>query len=885
VTARLQGDADGVRLRFDPAATAAFDWPAGFGVVHEVTLRGDAVAWRDGASWTVRSPGLAIRGEQLAVDARGGIGFPDDGTRPRMDLAVDIGDVPVSAARGFWVHHRMSKRTVDWLDAALRGGSLHDVHAVVAGDLDDWPFRAEAGRAGAGKFRVDARMRNGTLKFQPDWPAMEQVEGDIRFEADGFTIAGKGRLGGVPVTSFKAGIPRFGHAELSVDAQAAGDASSFLAMLRQSPLRKEHGELMDNLQVAGPATADFHMLLPFHRDPGARMRMQGTVDLAGATLRENRWKLAFENVRGTAAYDRGGFVAERLQVRHQGAPGVLALRAGPHVRDARQVFEGELQASVAIDDLLEKAGNLAWLKPYMDGRSPWTVAVSVPRGAGQATAPTRLQLRSSLVGTSIDLPEPVRKPIAQAMTARVDVTLPLERGEVAVELGELLSLRSRSTPRQTGVRVELGGATAPAPPPLGLVVGGKVGRLDALDWIGVVSGGRGTGSLPLRRVEVEARQLRLLGSEFAGATLLLAPAPRGTAVQVQGATIAGSLLVPEQDGATVAGRFERLHWAMPKRGAVATAKATATASTARTAASVGRPMQAAAADTDAFDPAKIPPLLFDVGDLRIGNAAMGSARFRSTPVAGGMRMDEFTSRAARQRLAASGSWIGRGAAGRTRVRVDIESAEFGALLAGLGLGGQVAGGKGSLGIDANWRGGPDALDPNTMEATLALDARDGRLLEIEPGAGRVLGLLGIAQLPRRLSLDFRDFFDKGFAFDSIKGDVRVAQGSARTDNLAIKGPAADINVRGSADLRNQRFDQTVDVLPKSGGLLTAVGAIAGGPVGAAVGAVANAVLDKPLQGLGAKRYRVTGPWNAPMVEVSARGTAVQKAAARKASDG
>ena len=126
-----------------------------------------------------------------------------------------------------------------------------------------------------------------------------------------------------------------------------------------------------------------------------------------------------------------------------------------------------------------------------------------------------------------------------------------------------------------------------------------------------------------------------------------------------------------------------------------------------------------------------------------------------------------------------------------------------------------------------------------------------------------------------MTLDFRDFFDKGFAFDSIAGDVRLAQGAARTDNLTIKGPAAEIRLRGSADLRSQRFDQTVDVLPKSGGLLTAVGAIAGGPVGAAVGAVANAVLDKPLQGLGAKTYRVTGPWSSPKVEVTARKPVVQ----------
>ena len=130
---------------------------------------------------------------------------------------------------------------------------------------------------------------------------------------------------------------------------------------------------------------------------------------------------------------------------------------------------------------------------------------------------------------------------------------------------------------------------------------------------------------------------------------------------------------------------------------------------------------------------------------------------------------------------------------------------------------------------ANWNGGPDAFDVTQLDASLHADVRDGRLPEIEPGAGRVLGLLGIGQLRRRLTLDFSDFFSKGFAFDHLQGDIRLSQGSARTDNLFIKGPAADLNLRGSVNLRSQRFDQTVEVLPRSGGLLTAVGALAAGP--------------------------------------------------------
>ncbi|MES2669200.1 MAG: AsmA-like C-terminal region-containing protein, partial [Pseudomonadota bacterium] len=201
------------------------------------------------------------------------------------------------------------------------------------------------------------------------------------------------------------------------------------------------------------------------------------------------------------------------------------------------------------------------------------------------------------------------------------------------------------------------------------------------------------------------------------------------------------------------------------------------------------------------------------------------------------------------------------------------------LLNDFGLGGRLDGGKGDARFDASWAGSPMAFQLAALDGTLTVNVKDGRLVEIEPGGtGRVLGLLSIAQLPRRLSLDFRDFFSKGFAFNKLGGTVRFSGGSARSEDFAINGPAASINIRGAANMRTQTFDQTIEVLPKTGNLLTAVGAIAGGPVGAAVGAVANAVLQKPLGQASAKNYRVTGPWKDPKVEVIERSGASARSA-------
>lgn len=891
----LVGDEAGFAMRFDPRAPFRFDWPAGFGVPHPARLDGTVAGWREGAGWRFGTGALRVRGSDFGANVRGGMWFQADGTRPWIDLAADLDTTAIPAAKGFWIHHMMAPAAVHWLDGALAGGRIEGAHAIVSGDLDDWPFRNAPGDPARGLFQVTARLADATLKFQPDWPAATHVEGDIAFVADGFHVSGKGVLAGVGIRHFDAGIERFGHAPLLVSAQGGGDASRLLALLRDSPLHREYGETLDSLSASGLASVTFGLDLPLHRDEGAA-KIDGSVALAGVRMEEKRWKLAFEDARGRAHYGSGGFAAERLAVRHDGAPARLSLRAGDETRDPRQAFEAALEGNLAADRLLQRVPELGWLQGRASGRSDWVALLTIPRGAAPARSaaarpgasrpatadqspPAHLQLRSNLAGTALDLPAPLAKPAAAVLPATIDTTLPIGEGEVRVVLGRRLALRARSA-AQTGVRVVLGSDTvADPPPPSGLVVTGRTDALDALEWVAVARGGGKTGAqsraaqsrgvrpdgdgegegLALRRMDVTAARLNLLGASFPDTRLQLSRAGDAIAVQLQGEAINGSVRVPDAEGATVAGRFDRLRWPLP-----ASADATGVAPP---------PSAAAAADGDATDPADIPPLSFDIADLRVGDAVLGETTLRTQPVGSGLRIVRLHAQAPKQAIDGSGDWLGRGAAARTHIAMTVDSNDFGKLLAGLGYGGQLAEGEGRAILDARWPGSPGDFAAPRLEGTLSLDVADGRLTELEPGAGRVLGLLGVAQLPRRLTLDFRDFFDKGFAFDRLHGQVRVSGGKASTDDLAIAGPAAQIGIRGTTDLRAQTFDQSIEVVPRAGNLLTAVGAIAGGPVGAAIGAAANAVLRKPLGQLAAKSYRVTGPWKEPKVEVVNRETA------------
>src|SRR5690606_33789714 len=236
------------------------------------------------------------------------------------------------------------------------------------------------------------------------------------------------------------------------------------------------------------------------------------------------------------------------------------------------VFEGEIRAGLDAAGLLARAPRLDWLRPYLDGRSTWTVGVAVPEG-GEAGGPAVLSLRSDLVGTALDLPPPLRKPAPVALPARVRIPLPLGEGDIDVLLGQRLSLRALAGEGEPAVHVAVGGAAA-AVPSAGLVVTGRAPEFAALEWAGLVAAGSGAGpgadagagadvadpGLALREVDLEVDRLLLAGGGFGSVRVATVPGDGGTRLQFEGEAIAGHLTLPGASRASLAGHFERLHW-------------------------------------------------------------------------------------------------------------------------------------------------------------------------------------------------------------------------------------------------------------------------------------------------------------------------------------
>ena len=867
----LLGDGAGVVFRPDPEARPVFEWPAGFGVPHPLRLHGEIAGWRDGAGWRIETPALRVEGDGYAADARGGLSFESDGTRPRLDLAADVDAAQIPVAKKFWVRHQMPAAAREWLDMALVAGTVRNGRGIVAGDLDDWPFGPKDARDRRGVFFAEGDIEDATIRFNADWPALTRLNGHVRFVNDGFQLdPSTGDLVGVPVRDVVAGMEDYAQGPVEVKAAASADAGQLLALMRQSPFQTAHTETLDALDVSGPARVAVSLAVPH----GARMRLDGSVDLDGVAMRESRFDLAFDAVRGRVGFDQSGFATRTLAAQLDGQPGTLALRAGPgHVRQPANAFEGDLDMPFEAEALLARAPDLAWLRPHIGGHAPWRVEVAVPEVQREGAPAAHLLLRSDLVGTTLRLPAPLAKPAAAPLRTTIEAPLPFGTGDVLVGFGDRLAVRARTSGPRAGIRVGMGQSRVDAAAPAsGIVVGGRTPVVDVIDWVGLM-GGDGDGDGPmLQQVDVTTADLRLAGGRLGQTRIVARRGDAATELRLDGASLAGDVRIPDAAGAPVAIALQRLHWPAPAP------KPAGPAQTAPSTPAIAAVPAATPRDDD-FDPAAVPPIQLAIDDLRYGALPLGRVDARSRRVPGGLAVEQLQLRAPDHRIDVTGHWTGRGARARTAFEADVESEDFGRLASGLGFAGSIVGGQGRVDFDASWPGAPNAFQVARLEGAMRISLRDGQLVEVEPGAGRVLGLLSVAELPRRLMLDFRDFFSKGFGFNRIAGDIRFGNGVARGENLVIDGPAAEIRIRGSADLAAKTHDQNIEVLPKTGNLLPAVGALTAGPVGAAVGAVANAVLRKPLAEMGARNYHVSGPWQDPKVEVVERREAAQQAPA------
>lgn len=865
----VRGDAEAFSLEL-PAQATTVTFPHVFRHPFVLSrLSGTLAFWPQDGNWHLGADSLAFVGAGYAGSVRGEAVLPAGGGAPWLGLYASIEHADVPAAKLFWPVNVMPPATVAWLDRALVAGTVAQAQVLVRGNLADWPFHHNEGR-----FEARAEIHGLTLDYGEEWPQAEGVEAVASFVNGGMLVqASAGQSLGVKVDSAVALIPDFGEALLDLNVRGNGSGASLLNFARRSPVASQAADTLAKLKLGGRGSFGFHLSLPLADIAGAQL--DGTAQLRDADLTAPDWQLALDDITGPLHFDLHGLQGGPLATVFHGQAAQLQLAIAGANADPDTVFQASLHGNYQVAELVQGYPSLTWLGELAQGRSPFDIGFTLAHRPGSDELAQTLSIDSPLSGTALALPAPLDKSAGDSLPLHLRMSLPTAGSDLQLELGQVLRghlrLPDDAAGRPLAGTLAFGGQMPQSLPAQGLRIRGHAARLDVAGWVQRAVAGAGGDGPALESIDVGTDQAIGFDRPLGALTVRAAPQPGVLSVDVDGPAMAGNIKVPteELDKRGVTARMEHLHW--PRQPAAVTAAAPPANGPAVAASVAGapgdKPSPAAVPDDPAntgINPAALPPLHLWVRDLRLGDANLGEARLETWPTPKGMHIEQLRALSPRVQVTASGDWNGTATDSRTHMRINFSAEDLGAMLAAFGYDGLVHGGRTRDELDASWPGSPTALSLATMDGTLKVQVDDGRIPEASsPGMGRLLGLVSLADLPRRLTLDFGDVFGKGLGFDSISGDFRLAHGDATTDNLVIRGPAANISVTGRTGLRARDYDQQMIVVPHVGNSLPVVGAVVGGPLGAAAGFAVQGLLGKGLNKAASARYRITGSWDDP----------------------
>jgi len=258
-----------------------------------------------------------------------------------------------------------------------------------------------------------------------------------------------------------------------------------------------------------------------------------------------------------------------------------------------------------------------------------------------------------------------------------------------------------------------------------------------------------------------------------------------------------------------------------------------------------------------------PELDITAQDFQFGDKQLGSLDLKAYNSGESWVIQRMNINNSDSQLTADGTWRNSVRSPQTMLKFNLNSSNLGKTLQRFQPGGEmVKGGTGSMNGQLGWPGSPHEFAVERLDGNFTMQLEKGQILKVQPGVGRLLGLLSLQSLPRRLTLDFRDLFSEGFAFDKINSIANIKDGILRSNDLFMTGPAAEANIKGETNLKTETQRLKVKVVPHISDSVS-LAALAGGPIVGVAAFVAQKLLKDPLNKISASEYMITGTWDNP----------------------
>lgn len=766
--------------------------------------------------------------------------------------------------------------TSSWLKRALVAAKSNDMRFRVKGDLREFPW--DDGKKGL--FQISAKIQDGALDYAEGWPRMTNINADLLIEGKRLLLTSpRAAVLGAKLSGVRVGIADLIHHDeiLTVEGNADGTTAEFFKFIETSPVGGMIDHFTDEATAQGNGRLQLRIDLPLRRL--ADLKLAGNYQFANNQVQLDPDLPPLSQVNGRLDFTDAGVNVRAITAQLLGGP----------LTFAANTREGAL--SVSAQGSINAAGLRHFsdspLTRNMQGATAYRATINVRKRVAD------LVVTSDLTGLALDLPQPFGKSAAEALPLRLersnlneqeaarrglraraevrDGVRSLTRGDtqgdvINASLGKAVSVQLLRRKEGEDYRIVRGGIglnePAVLPDRFGIQLNGSVRSLDVDRWRALLSAAAPVPAaaaaaaaatpagedpnLPINAANLRISMLDAGGKRFNEVSLRAARSSNQWQATVSARELSGELIWrPSGRGALLA-RLKHLSIPDNRPGA-------------------GTDPSPVATELPAID------LIAD--NFLTRDKKLGKLELQAVNEAGEWRIEKMQLSNPEGVLSADGVWKATGQSS-TSLNVRLDVSDVGKYLDRMGSPGTVARGTAKIEGKLSWSGSPVSFDYPSLTGKLTLQAEKGQFLKVEPGIAKLIGILSLQALPKRITLDFRDVFSDGFAFDSIASTVTVSRGIASTQDFSMLGSAAAVTIKGEADLARETQNLQVRVIPALGdSVSTVAGLLLANPVTGIGVMLAQRLFNNPLGQIFAYDYAVTGNWADPKVEKLSRAAA------------
>ncbi|EPC6729330.1 AsmA2 domain-containing protein YhdP [Escherichia coli] len=810
-------------------------------------------------SWLNNDKGFQLDGRNIdvkakAVHARGGFRYLQPANdEPWLGILAGISTDDGSQAWRYFPENLMGKDLVDYLSGAIQGGEADNATLVYGGNPQLFPYKHNEGQ-----FEVLVPLRNAKFAFQPDWPALTNLDIELDFINDGLWMKTDGvNLGGVRASNLTAVIPDYSKEKLLIDADIKGPGKAVGPYFDETPLKDSLGATLQELQLDGDVNARLHLDIPLN---GELVTAKGEVTLRNNSLFIKPLDSTLKNLSGKFSFINGDLQSEPLTASWFNQPLNVdfSTKEGAKAYQVAVNLNGNWQPAKtgvlpeAVNEAL--SGSVAW-----DGK----VGIDLPYHAG---ATYNVELNGDLNHVSSHLPSPLAKPAGEPLAVNVKVDGNLNSFELTGQAGADNHFNSRWL---LGQKLKLDRAIWAADsktlPPLPEQSGVELNMppMNGAEWLALFQKGAaesvgGAASFP-QHITLRTPMLSLGNQQWNNLSIVSQPTANGTLVEAQGREINATLAM--RNNAPWLANIKYLYY----NPSVAKTRGDSTPSS---------PFPT----TERINFRGWPDAQIRCAECWFWGQKFGRIDSDITISGDTLTLTNGLIDTGFSRLTADGEWVNNPGNERTSLKGKLRGQKIDAAAEFFGVTTPIRQSSFNVDYDLHWRKAPWQPDEATLNGIIHTQLGKGEITEISTGhAGQLLRLLSVDALMRKLRFDFRDTFGEGFYFDSIRSTAWIKDGVMHTDDTLVDGLEADIAMKGSVNLVRRDLNMEAVVAPEISATVGVAAAFAVNPiVGAAVFA-ASKVLGPLWSKVSILRYHISGPLDDPQINEVLRQPRKEKA--------